>query len=290
MSLSLPSLRIDAFAVDVMQKVQDVNKSSITFAPEAGTQRMRNVINKGLTDEDILSGAGKAFAAGWNKVKLYFMLGLPTEEDEDVKGIAQLGNAIAAEYYKIPKDQRHGRVNVTISTSYFIAKPFTPFQWMPMITKEHFLENQRLLKQTVNEQLNAKSLEYHWHDAETSEMEGIFARGDRKIGPAIEEAYKRGCIYDAWVEHFNYDIWKEVLDRHGITIEFYNLRERPKDEILPWDHIDIGVSREFLYREYEKAQREEITPNCMKQCSGCGAAAFGCGICKQPRKKEAEEV
>ena len=283
-NLSLPSLRIDAFAVDVMQKVQDINKSSITFAPEAGTQRMRNVINKGLTDEDILSGAGKAFAAGWNKVKLYFMLGLPTEQDDDVKGIAQLGNAIAAEYYKLPKESRRGRVNVTISTSYFIAKPFTPFQWMPMISKEHFLQNQRLLKATVNEQLNARSLEYHWHDAETSEMEGIFARGDRRIAPAIEEAYRRGCIYDAWVEHFHYDIWKEVLDRHGITVEFYNLRERPKDEILPWDHIDIGVKRDFLYREYEKAKREEITPNCMKQCSGCGAATYGCGICVQKRK------
>lgn len=288
-SLSLPSLRIDAFAVDVMQKVQDVNKSSITFAPEAGTQRMRNVINKGLTDEDILDGAGKAFNAGWNKVKLYFMLGLPTETDEDVKGIAQLGNSIAAKYYELPKDKRHGRVNVTISTSYFIAKPFTPFQWMPMISKEHFLENQRLLKATVNEQLNAKSLEYHWHDAETSELEGIFARGDRLIAPAIEEAYRAGCIYDAWTEHFHYNVWKEILDRHGITIEFYNLRERSKDEILPWDHIDIGVTKEFLYREYEKAKQEQITPNCMKQCSGCGAAAFGCGICRKPRKKEAEE-
>lgn len=288
-SLSLPSLRIDAFAVDVMQKVQDVNKSSITFAPEAGTQRMRNVINKGLTDEDILDGAGKAFNAGWNKVKLYFMLGLPTETDEDVKGIAQLGNSIAAKYYELPKDKRHGRVNVTISTSYFIAKPFTPFQWMPMISKEHFLENQRLLKATVNEQLNAKSLEYHWHDAETSELEGIFARGDRRIAPAIEEAYRAGCIYDAWTEHFHYNVWKEILDRHGITIEFYNLRERSKDEILPWDHIDIGVTKEFLYREYENAKQEQITPNCMKQCSGCGAAAFGCGICRKPRKKEAEE-
>lgn len=288
-SLSLPSLRIDAFAVDVMQKVQDVNKSSITFAPEAGTQRMRNVINKGLTDEDILDGAGKAFNAGWNKVKLYFMLGLPTETDEDVKGIAQLGNSIAAKYYELPKDKRHGRVNVTISTSYFIAKPFTPFQWMPMISKEHFLENQRLLKATVNEQLNAKSLEYHWHDAETSELEGIFARGDRRIAPAIEEAYRAGCIYDAWTEHFHYNVWKEILDRHGITIEFYNLRERSKDEILPWDHIDIGVTKEFLFREYEKAKQEQITPNCMKQCSGCGAAAFGCGICRKPRKKEAEE-
>ncbi len=288
-SLSLPSLRIDAFAVDVMQKVQDVNKSSITFAPEAGTQRMRNVINKGLTDEDILDGAGKAFNAGWNKVKLYFMLGLPTETDEDVKGIALLGNSIAAKYYELPKDKRHGRVNVTISTSYFIAKPFTPFQWMPMISKEHFLENQRLLKATVNEQLNAKSLEYHWHDAETSELEGIFARGDRRIAPAIEEAYRAGCIYDAWTEHFHYNVWKEILDRHGITIEFYNLRERSKDEILPWDHIDIGVTKEFLYREYEKAKQEQITPNCMKQCSGCGAAAFGCGICRKPRKKEAEE-
>ncbi len=288
-SLSLPSLRIDAFAVDVMQKVQDVNRSSITFAPEAGTQRMRNVINKGLTDEDILSGAKKAFDAGWNKVKLYFMLGLPTETEDDVKGIAELGNAIAREYYTIPKEKRHGRVAVTISTSYFIAKPFTPFQWMPMISKEQFLTNQRLLKATVGEQINKKSLSYHWHDAETSELEGIFARGDRRLSVVIEEAYRKGCIYDAWTEHFKYDIWKEIMDRHGVTVEFYNLRERPEDEILPWDHIDIGVSRKFLYREYEKAKQEITTPNCMVKCSGCGAAAFGCGICVKKREEAATE-
>ncbi|MBQ6661491.1 MAG: TIGR03960 family B12-binding radical SAM protein [Lachnospiraceae bacterium] len=285
-SLSLPSLRIDSFAVDVMKQVQDVNKSSITFAPEAGTQRMRNVINKGLTDEDILDGASKAFAAGWNKVKLYFMLGLPTENDDDVRGIAQLGESIAEAYYRLPKESRRGRVNITISTSYFIAKPFTPFQWMPMINKETFLVRQRLLKATVGEQLNQKSLVYHWHDAETSELEGIFARGDRKLAAAIEEAYRDGCIYDAWTEHFKYDVWKRILDKHGITVEFYNLRERPKDEILPWDHIDIGVSRDFLYREYEKAQQEIVTPNCMVKCSGCGAVQFGCGICKRPGNKE----
>ena len=288
-SLSLPSLRIDAFAVDVMQKVQDVNRSSITFAPEAGTQRMRNVINKGLTDEDILSGAGKAFAAGWNKVKLYFMLGLPTETDDDVKGIANLGDAIAREYYLLPKESRHGKAAVTISTSYFIAKPFTPFQWMPMISKETFLERQRLLKATVGEMRNAKSLSYHWHDAETSELEGIFARGDRKLSAVILEAYRRGCIFDAWTEHFKYEIWKEVCDEFGVSVDFYNLRERPYDEILPWDHIDIGVTRQFLYREYEKAKQEIVTPNCMKKCSGCGAAVFGCGICTKKRGKEAAE-
>lgn len=284
-NLSLPSLRIDSFAVDVMQKVQDVNRSSITFAPEAGTQRMRNVINKGLTEEDILSGAAKAFAAGWNKVKLYFMLGLPTETETDVAGIAELGNAIAREFYALPKEQRHGRANVTISTSYFIAKPFTPFQWMPMISKDVFLTRQRLLKATVQEQRNAKSLVYHWHDAETSELEGIFARGDRKLSKVIEEAYRRGCIYDAWTENFKYDIWKEIMDKYGVSVELYNLRERPYDEILPWDHIDIGVRRDFLYREYERAKQELVTPNCMTKCSGCGAAVFGCGICVKPRKK-----
>ncbi|MBR5712563.1 MAG: TIGR03960 family B12-binding radical SAM protein [Lachnospiraceae bacterium] len=285
-SLSLPSLRIDAFAVDVMQKVQDVNRSSITFAPEAGTQRMRNVINKGLTDDDILSGASKAFGAGWNKVKLYFMLGLPTETDTDVKGIAELGDKIAREYYSLPKESRRGKVNITISTSYFIAKPFTPFQWMPMISKETFLERQRLLKATVAEQRNAKSIVYHWHDAATSELEGIFARGDRKLSAVIEEAYKRGCIYDAWIEHFKYDIWQEIMQKHGVTVEFYNLRERGKDEILPWDHIDIGVTKKFLYSEYEKAHQEIVTPNCMTKCSGCGAAVFGCGICTKKRTKE----
>ena len=282
-NVALPSLRIDAFSLDVMSKVQDVNKSSITFAPEAGTQRMRNVINKGLTTEDILGGAATAFEGGWNKVKLYFMLGLPTETDEDTKGIAELAEQITEEYYRIPKDKRHGKVSVTVSTSYFIPKPFTPFQWVGMATKEQFLNHQRLLKATIQQQLNHKSISYQWHDSDTSVMEGIFARGDRKLCDVIEEAYKRGCIYDAWTEHFHYEVWQEIMQKHGITIEFYNLRERQKDEILPWDFIDIGVSKKFLYREYERAQREEVTPNCRRRCSGCGAAKFGCGVCMEPR-------
>ena len=282
-NVALPSLRIDAFSLDVMSKVQDVNKSSITFAPEAGTQRMRNVINKGLTTEDILGGAATAFEGGWNKVKLYFMLGLPTETEEDTKGIAELAEQITEEYYKLPKDKRHGKVSVTVSTSYFIPKPFTPFQWVGMAPKEEFLNHQRLLKATIQQQLNHKSISYQWHDSDTSVMEGIFARGDRKLCDVIEEAYMRGCIYDAWTEHFHYDIWQEIMQKHGITIEFYNLRERKKDEILPWDFIDIGVTKKFLYREYERAQREEITPNCRRRCSGCGAAKFGCGVCTEPR-------
>lgn len=289
-NISLPSLRIDAFALDVMSKVQDINKSSLTFAPEAGTQRMRNVINKGLTEEDILTGAMDAFRGGWNKVKLYFMLGLPTEGEEDVKGIAYLAERIAEEYYTIPKDKRNGKVGVTISTSYFIPKPFTPFQWAPMITREKFLEHQRLLKATVAEQLNHKSLSYHWHDAETSELEGIFARGDRKLAKSIEEAYRAGCLYDAWTEHFHYAIWQEVFEKNGVTVEFYNLRERDKDELLPWDFIDIGVSRKYLYREYEQAKKEEVTPNCRKKCMGCGAAKFGAGVCFEERLPDGSSI
>ncbi len=289
-NISLPSLRIDAFSLDVMSKVQDISKSSLTFAPEAGTQRMRNVINKGLTEEDILSGAGKAFAGGWNKVKLYFMLGLPTESEADVQGIAYLAEKIAEEYYEIPKSQRNGKVSINVSTSYFIPKPFTPFAWAPMIPKETFLERQKLLKNTIREQLNQKSIVYHWHDAETSELEGVLARGDRKLCKVIEEVYKRGCIYDAWTEYFRYDVWKEVMDEYGATVAFYNTRERSFDEILPWDHIDIGVSRKFLQNEYEKAKQEQITPNCRRKCAGCGAATFGGGVCMEERLPDGSSV
>ncbi len=289
-NISLPSLRIDAFSLDVMSKVQDVNKSSLTFAPEAGTQRMRDVINKGLTEEDILTGAGRAFEGGWNKVKLYFMLGLPTEGEEDVRGIAELAEKVCEEYYRIPKERRNGKVSVNVSTSYFIPKPFTPFAWAPMVKKETFLERQRLLQHTIREQLNQKSIVYHWHDAETSELEGILARGDRKLCDVIERVYRRGCIYDAWTEHFRYEIWKEVMEECGVTVEFYNTREREESEILPWDHIDIGVSRKFLYREYERAKKEEITPNCRRKCAGCGAAVFGCGVCVEERNADGTSV
>jgi radical SAM family uncharacterized protein len=280
-NISLPSLRVDAFSLDVMSKVQDIKKSSLTFAPEGGTQRIRNVINKGLTDEDILGGSMQAFKGGWNKVKLYFMLGHPTETYEDVEGIAILSDKIAREYYTIPKEERHGKCEITTSTSFFVPKPFTPFQWMAMNTAEEFLAKAKFLSGKIKEQLNAKSIKYNWHDADTTMIEGLLARGDRKLSKVIYEVYKAGNIYDAWNEYFNYQVWLDKLSENGLSLEFYACREREKDEILPWDFIDVGVTRAFLYREYEKSKRAEITPNCKMQCSGCGASIFGGGICNE---------
>ncbi len=286
-NISLPSLRIDAFSLDVMSKVQDVKKSSLTFAPEAGTQRMRNVINKGLTEEVILNGAKLAFEGGWNKVKLYFMLGLPTETDEDARGIAELSNEIAKLYYDtVPKEKRNGKVQITASTSFFIPKPFTPFQWAPMCTKEQFLDKAHVVKTAVLEQLNKKSIKYNWHEADVSVLEGIFARGDRKIADVILMAYEKGCIYDAWGEYYKHDIWLECFDACGISIDFYTTRERNLDEIFPWDFISCGVTKEFLKREWQRALAEEVTPNCKLACQGCGAARFGTGICFEERTNE----
>jgi len=278
-NVSLPSLRIDAFSLDVMDKVQDVRKSSLTFAPEAGSQRMRNVINKGLTEEDILNGAGLAFEGGWNKVKLYFMLGLPGETEEDMRAIPELAEKVAKRYYEIPKDQRNGKCQITSSTSFFIPKPFTPFQWATMVNCEDYIAKAAFVKHTFNEQLNRKSLKYNWHDAETTILEGVFARGDRKCGALIEEAYKLGCLYDSWGEQFKYDKWLEAFENTGLTIAFYNLRERSADEVFPWDFIDIGVTKQFLRREWERSQDAVVTPNCRMQCSGCGVAKWGGGVC-----------
>jgi radical SAM superfamily enzyme YgiQ (UPF0313 family) len=204
-NISLPSLRIDAFALDVMSKVQDVRKSSLTFAPEAGTQRLRDVINKGLTEEAILTGASEAFQSGWNRVKLYFMMGLPTENEDDIEGIAVLSDKIAREYYKIPKDQRNGKVSIVSSTSFFVPKPFTPFQWCRMNTSEEYIKKQRFLRSKFNEQLNRKSITFNWHEAELSVLEGVLARGDRRLGKVLYDAYKSGCLYDSWSEYFHYD-------------------------------------------------------------------------------------
>ena len=284
MNISLPSLRIDAFSLDVMSKVQDVKKSSLTFAPEAGTQRMRNVINKGLTEEVILNGAKLAFEGGWNKVKLYFMLGLPTETEEDAKGIAILANEIAKLYYEtVPKEKRNGKVQITASTSFFIPKPFTPFQWAPMCTKEQFLDKAHTVKTAVLEQLNQKSIKYNWHEADVSVLEGILARGDRKVADVIYMAYKKGCIYDAWGEYYKHDVWMECFEECGLSVDFYTTRERSLDEKFPWDFIDCGVTKEFLKREWERALAGEVTPNCKIACQGCGAARFGTGICFEER-------
>ncbi len=278
-NISLPSLRIDAFSLDVMEQVQDVRKSSLTFAPEAGSQRLRNVINKGLTQEDILEGAGQAFEGGWNKVKLYFMLGLPTETEEDMVAIPELAEKIAERYYEIPKGQRNGKCQITTSTSFFIPKPFTPFQWAGMYSNEEYISRAAIVKHAFHKQLNRKSLKYHWHDAEITVLEGVFARGDRRCGKVIEEAYRLGCLYDAWTEVFDNEKWMKAFENTGIDIAFYNERERSISELLPWDFIDIGVTKEFLIREWEKAKKGEITENCREKCSGCGAAKFGGGVC-----------
>ena len=279
-NISLPSLRIDAFSLDVMSKVQDVKKSSLTFAPEAGSQRLRNVINKGLSEEDILKGAAEAFRGGWNRVKLYFMLGLPTETEEDREEIAVLSDKIARCYYAaVPKEKRNGRVQVTASTSFFVPKPFTPFQWAPMYTKEEYLSRARTVNAKMKEMLNHKSLKYNWHEADVTVLEGVLARGDRRIGKVILRAYKKGCLYDAWSESFRNDLWMEAFAEEGIDIAFYNLRERPLDELFPWDFIDVGVTKEFLIREWERAKKECVTPNCRAACQGCGAKVFGGGVC-----------
>ncbi len=282
-NIALPSLRIDAFALDVMSKVQDVKKSSVTFAPEAGSQRMRDVINKGLTKENILNGAMLAFKGGWNKVKLYFMLGLPTETDDDAREIAHLANDIATEYYTIPKEERNGKVSITVSTSFFIPKPFTPFQWSAMADKNVFTERQSVLSNELKEMLNKKSIRYIWHDEQTSELEGILARGDRRLSKVIMDVYKKGNIFDAWVEYFNYQNWKDALDENGISVSFYNNREREFDEILPWDFIDTGVSKKFLWNEYNNAKMAKVTPNCRSKCAGCGASVFGGGVCYESK-------
>ncbi|MDO4942774.1 MAG: TIGR03960 family B12-binding radical SAM protein [Lachnospiraceae bacterium] len=278
-NISLPSLRIDAFSLDVMSKVQDIKKSSLTFAPEAGSQRMRNVINKGLTEEIILSGAMEAFKGGWNKVKLYFMLGLPGETEEDQKGIAYLAQRIAEEYFSIPKHERNGRVQITASASFFVPKPFTPFQWATMKQPKDYMDSAHLVNDTFRQQVNRKCLSFKWHDAKTTILEGVLARGDRKLASSIYEAYKSGCMFDSWTEYFYYDKWMDAFEKTGIDIDFYTTRPRNLDEVFPWDFIDIGVTKEFMKREWLNAMEEKVTPNCKMQCSGCGAARYKGGIC-----------
>ncbi|MCC8067828.1 MAG: TIGR03960 family B12-binding radical SAM protein [Clostridiales bacterium] len=278
-NISLPSLRIDAFSLDVMSKVQDVRKSSLTFAPEAGSQRMRDVINKGLTEDDILQGAEEAFHGGWNKVKLYFMLGLPLETEEDRKAIAHLADAIARNYYEISKEERNGKCQITVSTSFFVPKPFTPFQWAGMHPVEDYLGFAKTVNHEIKEMLNHKSIRYNWHQADVTLLEGAFARGDRKIAKVILDAYRNGALYDAWTEFWDYDRWLAAFEHVGIPMDFYTIRERDEDEIFPWDFIHIGVTKEFLKKEWKKAHDEEITPNCRQKCSGCGVSRYKGGVC-----------
>ena len=280
-NITLPSLRIDAFSLDVMNKVEDIKKSSVTFAPEAGSQRLRNVINKGLTEEDILSGAGQAIQGGWTKFKFYFMLGHPFETDEDIEGIGDLANKVAAEFFEmVPKEKRtNGPISITVSTSFFVPKPFTAFQWAPQCTQDEFIRKAYVCRGGIANQLNQKRIHYNWHDADTSVIEALLARGDRKVSAIIKKVYEKGGIYDAWSDYYKHDRWIEAIEECGLSLDFYAFRERGEDELFPWDFIDIGVSKAFLLKEYKKAARGEITYNCRHQCSGCGAASFGAGIC-----------
>ena len=282
--LQLPSLRIDSFSLDVMARLQDARRGNLTFAPEAGSQRLRDVINKGLTEEEILFGAREAFRGGWKKVKLYFMLGLPTETPEDRREIAELANKIAVAYFQeVPKEKRNGRCDITVSTSFFVPKPFTPLQWAPMYTPEQHLEFAGTVYDGIQSVLNRRSIWYKYHEADGTVLEGLLARGDRRCSAVILEAYRLGAMYDAWIETWDYSRWLTACDNTGVDMNFFALRERSVDEILPWDFIDIGVTKEFMIREWKRAQEGVITPNCREQCSGCGAARFGCGCCVTDR-------
>jgi radical SAM family uncharacterized protein len=274
-NLALPSLRIDSFSLDLMEKAQKVRKSGLTFAPEAGTQRLRDVINKGVTEEDLINSVTTAFNGGWSGVKLYFMMGLPSETFEDLEGIVDLGNKVVNAYMGVPRENRGKGLNITVSTSSFVPKPFTPFQWEPQDSMEVLREKQKFLKS----RMKSKFISYNWHDSEVSFLESIFARGDRKTGEVLIKAWEKGCRFDGWGEHFKYGLWMEAFRECDVDPDFYSTRKRDPEEVFPWDHIDVGVSKKFLWKENEKAYQEVVTKNCRVDCSGCGASVFGGGIC-----------
>ena len=270
-SLSLPSLRIDSFSEELMQKVSSVRTGGITFAPEAGTQRLRDVINKNVTEDDLMRSVGIAFRGGKSNVKLYFMNGLPTETDEDIEGIAALAKRVVDQYYAIPKPERPKGLGVTVSVSCFVPKPFTPFQWERQDTYEELMRKQELLKSAITD----RRIKYSYHDAKVSFIEAVLARGDRRLAPAIAYLADKGIMLDAWDEFFDYDAWIEAFEKCGIDPAFYTSRGFGLDEVLPWDIIDIGVTKSFLRRERDKAYNGETTPSCAEKCSGCGANKLG---------------
>ncbi|MDI9476801.1 MAG: TIGR03960 family B12-binding radical SAM protein [Natronincolaceae bacterium] len=274
--ISLPSLRLDSFSLQIIKEIQKVRKTGLTFAPEAGSQRLRDVINKGITEEDLINAAKDVFQSGWNNIKLYFMIGLPTETDEDILGIRDLVFKVVDEYYRVPKEQRGKRLNVTASASTFVPKPFTPFQWEPQSTLEEIYAKQKLLASNIKR----KNITLDYHDPKTSLLEAVFAKGDRKLSKVLELALKEGCKFDGWIEHFDFDKWMAVFKKVNIDPAFYANRRQGYDEILPWDHIDVGVSKEFLIRENENSKQAKTTPNCRVNCAGCGInRAFTGGIC-----------
>ena len=278
-SLSLPSLRIDNFSDELLEKINHVRKSGLTFAAEAGTQRLRDVINKNIIEEEILSTCKTAFEGGYTAVKLYFMMGLPTETYDDIKGIADLAQKIVDTFYQLPTKPKGKSVSVNISVSNFVPKPFTPFEFHPQITREEIVKKQQYLKECIH----SRKISYSYHENKTSFLEGVFARGDRRLSRVLLKAHEKGCKFDSWDEFFDLDKWLEAFKECGLEPEFYANRERPYDEINPWDHIDFCVSKEFLIRENENAKKAITTPNCRQKCSGCGANVFGKGVCFEKR-------
>lgn len=274
-SLSVPSLRADNFSLDLMHRLQHVRKSGLTFAPEAGTQRLRDAINKNVTEEDLLTSCRTAFSGGWNAVKLYFMLGLPTETDEDVLGIADLARKVCRVWSESAQNKRRG-LRVTVSTAFFVPKPHTAFQWEPQITAEEYQRRVKLLRDNMRE----RAISYHWHDADTSLLEAVFARGDRRLADAVEAAWRAGARLDSWSEYFSMERWNTALADCGLDPAFYAGRTRERDEVLPWSMLSTGVSADFLWRERDRAYAAQITPDCRKQCTGCGAnQLYPGGVC-----------
>lgn len=278
-SLSLPSLRIDNFSEQLLEKMKMIRKSGLTFAPEAGTQRLRDVINKNITEEDILSSCLTAFKGGYTTVKLYFMMGLPTETDDDIRGIGILGQKIVDLYYNSPYKQKGRGVNVSISVSNFVPKPFTPFEFCPQITAEEIRRKQQILRESIT----TRKISLSWHDSDTSALEGALARGDRRMANVIYKVFENGARMDSWDECFNYGNWLKAFEECGLDPAFYANRERDVNETNPWDHLDYGVSKSFFIKEYEKAKQAITTKNCREQCAGCGAAKYGEGVCFEKR-------
>jgi radical SAM family uncharacterized protein len=275
-SFSLPSLRIDSFSRELIEEMIKVRKAGLTFAPEAGTQRLRDVINKGVTEEDLLNSVRQAFELGWDTVKLYFMIGLPTETQEDLEGIADLARKVKSCYLDVTGGQRAHRLRITVSVASFVPKPFTPFQWVAQDTIERL--NQKL--DFLKDKLRIKSVEFDWHDPRLSFLEAVFARGDRRLGKVLIKAWEMGCKFDGWAEHFKYHIWLKAFEDAGIDPGFYANRARDREEVLPWSHIDVGVTPSFLWREYQKALKGELTPDCRERCWGCGITRLEGGLCQ----------
>ena len=275
--VSLPSLRLDSFSIGVLKEIQKVRKTGLTFAPEAGSQRLRDVINKGVTEEDLITATTYAFEEGWSTIKLYFMIGLPTEEEEDLLGIRDLGYKVKDIFFSLPREKRRGNLKITLSASCFVPKPFTPFQWVGQNSIDEFYEKIDLIKKNVKD----RKVTFNYHDPKLSYLEAVLARGDRRLGKGLIKAWEKGCKFDGWSEKFDYDKWIEAFKETGIDGDFYALRERQLEEIFPWDFIEPGVTKEYLIKEYEKAKEEELTRDCRLGCTNCGInKSFTGGVCK----------